>query len=271
MTRESDPYLLGYRREEQERLVRQAEELAADSSRLFDEIGVGEGWRAVEVGCGPLGCLELLSKRVGPRGHVVGIERSDEEVERARAIARERGLVNVEVRCCDARETGLAPGSFDLATARLVLVNVPRPEEIVREMVRLVRPGGVVALHEADSSGNRLDPPLAAFSRLLEMLARYAAQNGIDRDIAPRVPRLLREAGVGDLHVSPFVHLHPPGHSRRFLFAEFVANTRSRLIESGLIAADELDTLASELRKHLEDPETLALSSLYVRVWGRKR
>jgi SAM-dependent methyltransferase len=266
-----DPYLLGYRAEEQERLLRQAEELAGDSERLFDEIGVGEGWRVVEIGCGPLGCLELLSRRVGPRGRVVGIERSAQEVARAQAIARERGLSNVEVRCTDARHTELAAGSFDLATARLVLVNVPKPEEIVAEMVRLVRPGGVVALHEADARGNRIDPPLPAFARLLDLLAHYGALNGIDRNIAPRVPRLLREAGVVDVRIHPFVDLHPPGHSRRFLFAEFVANTRSRLIESGLIAADELDSLAAALRKHLEDPDTLTLSGLYLQAWGRKR
>jgi protein-L-isoaspartate O-methyltransferase len=134
----ADPYLLGYREAEQDRLERQAVELAGESERLFDEIGVRDGWSVVEVGCGPRGCLELLARRVGPAGRVVGVERSGEQVGRARRWVAERGLANVEVREGDARVTGLAPASFDLATARLVLVNVPKPEESAAELDELV-------------------------------------------------------------------------------------------------------------------------------------
>jgi ubiquinone/menaquinone biosynthesis C-methylase UbiE len=77
----------------------------------------------------------------------VGVERSDDAVELARRFAVDHDLANVEVLCRDARATGLPRNTFDLATARLVLVNIPRPEEVVTEMVALVRPGGVVALH----------------------------------------------------------------------------------------------------------------------------
>jgi hypothetical protein len=42
---EPDPYFLGYRQAEQERLERQAHELAHDSGGLFDQVGVREGWR----------------------------------------------------------------------------------------------------------------------------------------------------------------------------------------------------------------------------------
>ena len=48
-----DQYFLGYSSAEQERLQRQAQELAPDSNQLFDAIGVGEGSRVVEVACGP--------------------------------------------------------------------------------------------------------------------------------------------------------------------------------------------------------------------------
>ena len=132
---EPDPYLLGYREAEQNRLERQADELARDSEWLFDQIGVCAGWRVVEIGCGPRGCLGLLSKRVGSTGRVVGVERSAGQVERARHFVAEGRLTNVEVLDADARSLGLPDRTFDLATARLVLANVPRPEELVAEMV----------------------------------------------------------------------------------------------------------------------------------------
>ena len=94
---EPDPYLLGYRQAEQDRLERQADELAAEAEWLFDQIGVRTGWRVVEIGCGPRGCLGLLSRRVGSAGKVVGVERSSEQVKRARRFVAEGRLTNIEV------------------------------------------------------------------------------------------------------------------------------------------------------------------------------
>ena len=266
---EPDPYLLGYRKHEQERLERQAVELAGESEWLFDQIGVRSGWRAVEIGCGPRGCLGLLSPRVGAGGRVVGVERSAEQVERARRFAAEASLTNVEVLVADARATGLPGGSFDLVTARLVLVNVPRPEEILAEMVRLIRPGGFVALHEPESTTQRCDPPLAAQARLLKLLAAYAELNGIDRSIGVRVPRMLREAGLLDVRVNPLVHAYPPEHGRRRLVLDFVENARDRILERNLIGVEELDELTAAVERHLADPATLVLSSVFIQTWGR--
>src|SRR5262245_5963975 len=58
-----DPYVLGYRQAEQVRLQQQAEQLAHESSWLFDQVGIPAGARVVEIGCGPIGCLALLSER----------------------------------------------------------------------------------------------------------------------------------------------------------------------------------------------------------------
>ena len=175
-----DQYFLGHASAEQQRLRQQAEELAEESAWLFDRIGIRPGARVVEVGCGPQGCLELLSERVGVEGSVVGIEISDEAVELAREFLEERRITNAQVLHGDAKSAALPHESFDLATARLVLVNIPEPEALVAEMVALVRPGGTVALHEADWRAHVCDPPLPEWDRLMAALEAYATTNGID-------------------------------------------------------------------------------------------
>ena len=264
-----DPYFLGYRQAEQDRLGRQAQELAADSDWLFDHVGVSAGWRVIEMGCGPQGCLGLLAGRVGAAGRVVGVERSAEQVERARGFVTDCHLTNVEVLHADGRATGLPEQSFDLATARLVLVNVPQPEGLVQEMVRLVRPGGVVALHEAESSTQRCDPPHPAQTRLLDLLNSSARMDGIDRTIGSKVPRLMHEAGLTDIRVQPWVHAYPVGHGRRMLLLDFVENARARVLDQQLIEEAELNELTALLKRHLEDPQTLVLSSVFIQAWGR--
>jgi hypothetical protein len=76
MMSEADPYLLGYRQVEQDRLQRQAHQFGGESSWLFDQMGVTSGVRFVEIGCGPSGRLGILSDLVGPLGSVVGVEQT---------------------------------------------------------------------------------------------------------------------------------------------------------------------------------------------------
>jgi tRNA A58 N-methylase Trm61 len=66
-------YLLGHSANEEERLRRQPQELAPDSKRLLDQLDIRPGDRAIDIGCGPQGILDLLSERVGARGRAVGL------------------------------------------------------------------------------------------------------------------------------------------------------------------------------------------------------
>jgi ubiquinone/menaquinone biosynthesis C-methylase UbiE len=266
----TDVYLLGHGAAEEQRLVRQAQELAADAIWLFDQLDIPMGARAIDLGCGPRGVLEQLSARVGTSGTLVGIERSGDTLALARAFVAERGLHNVELIQGDARATGQPPGSFDLVHARLMLVNVPRPEEIVREMVALARPGGVVASHEADYLPHRCEPPCAAWDRLFELYQVHARDHGVDLFVGRRTHRLFREAGLTDLQVRPIVHAYLLGHPRRDIFVQFIGNVREELIDAGRIEAKEFDDLRSELVAHLAREDVLVISHLFFQVWGRK-
>jgi ubiquinone/menaquinone biosynthesis C-methylase UbiE len=265
-----DQYFLGHSSVEQRRLQQQAEELAEESAGLFDRIGLAQGSRAVEIGCGPQGCLELLSSRVGPTGSVFGVELSDHAVQLAREFLSERRINNVEVRQGHAANTGLPREGFDLATARLVLVNIPEPEKIVAEMAALVRPGGVVALHEADWIAHVCDPPIPAWDRLRQALDGYAEKKGMDLYIGRRIARMLRNAGLVDVRVNPLVHIYGPDHSRRPIFLQFVNNLRDRIVAEGLISPGEFDESIASLERHLDEPETLVVSHLFIQAWGRK-
>jgi len=90
-------YLLGHSANEEERLRRQPQELAPDSRRLLDQLDIRPGDRAIDIGCGPQGILDLLSERVGARGRGVGLERSESTIHLARQFIAEHDLRNIEV------------------------------------------------------------------------------------------------------------------------------------------------------------------------------
>ena len=142
---ESDVYLLGRSHVEEERLRKQVQELAGETHWLLDQLHIRKGARAIDLGCGPRGALDLLSARVGHLGIVVGLEKSENFIRLAWKFVADRQLTNVEIVQGDAKATNLPRESFDVVFARLVLVNVPEPEGVVKEMAALARPGVVVA------------------------------------------------------------------------------------------------------------------------------
>lgn len=241
-----------------------------DLAWLLDVIGLPPGARVVELGCGPCGDLDELSGRVGPAGLVIGVERRAPAVAQARRLVRERGLRNVEILHGDARDTGLERGAFDLVTASMVLLVAPRPEELVAEARALVRPGGVVAFHEPDFVSHICDPPLWAWTRLMDVLEDYARLTGMDLHLARRLPRLLREAGLVDVRADPRVFVYPPGHGARSGLLDFVDRLTDRLLALAVVTPAELADLKTSLARHVSDPGTLVVSHLFLQAWGRR-
>jgi ubiquinone/menaquinone biosynthesis C-methylase UbiE len=265
-----DEYLLGHSANEEERLKRQPQELAPDSRRLLDQLNVRPGDRAIDIGCGPQGILDLLSERVGTNGKVVGLERSESTVQLARQFIAKHNLRNVEVLQGDAKVTGLPRASFDLVHARLVLVNVPEPQRVVEEMIALARPGGIVASHEADWGAFLCNPPSPAWDRLLEAFYAHARNNRIDLFVGRKTHQMFRAAGLIDIQVNPVIHVYPPGNNRRNILCDFLENVRDRILAERLMTEAAFLERLAELKRHLDDTGTLVISHLFVQVWGRK-
>jgi SAM-dependent methyltransferase len=263
-------YALGTSPAERERLRRQSGELRDHSALLLDRVGLAEGWRAIDLGCGPSGILDLLAERVGPDGHVVGLDVEPANVLLARQLVAERGLANVELFEGDAHRTGFPSASFDLVHTRTLLINIPDPVTVVAEMVRLARPGGWVAALEPDGAHSVCYPPVAAWDRLTEIFHRAQDVNNADTTIGRRLPELFRQAGLVEIGVEAKADIYPAGHSRRTLRADLVRSMRPKILAAGIASEEELDEVDRAVREHLDDPNTLMLPHLLFLGWGRR-
>lgn len=263
-------YSLGTSPAERDRLRRQSGELRDHSALLLDRVGAGAGWRAVDLGCGPSGIVDLLAERVGSAGQVVGLDFEPANVALAREFAAERGLANVEVIQGDAGRTGFPVASYDLVHARTLLINVPDPAAVVAEMVRLARPGGWVAVLEPDGGGGVCYPPHPAWDRLTEIFYAAQKEDHADTFIGRRLPELFRRAGLVDIGVEAKADIYPAGHSRRTIRADLVRSMRPKIVAAGIASERELDEVDQAVREHLSDPATLMLPHLLFLAWGRK-
>ena len=180
MTSAIDTYLLSSGEAERDRLRLQARVWEPEAEIMLDQIGVGPGWQCVDLGCGGMGILGPLSRRVAASGHVVGVDIDPIQIEAARAFIAETELSNVEILQRDAYNTGLPRESFDLVHARFVFAPAGRDEALLREMLALAAPGGVLAIQEPDASSWNCFPPNAAWDRLKSVILSAFVQSGGD-------------------------------------------------------------------------------------------
>jgi ubiquinone/menaquinone biosynthesis C-methylase UbiE len=262
-------YALGHNPEESARLQRQADELATDSSALLDRVVLRPGQSAIDLGCGPRGIVDLLAARVTPGGRVVGLDADLRHTAMAAEFVAEQRLDCVEIVTADARNSGLSSASFDLVHARTLLINIPDPEQVVAEMVRLARPGGWVASMEPDTELVLCHPPLLAFDRLCEIFPQVAARHGADPLIGRRVAELLRKAGLEDVGTELRAQAYPPGNTRRTIRIDLVRSMRTQILNMGVATEADLDEWDASARAHVEKPETIVMSGLFFLSWGR--
>lgn len=104
------------------------------------------GDRVLDLACGRGASLLPALEAVGPSGSVVGIDLAPAMVERLGADLAAAGVANAEVRVGDAEALDLPDASFDVALAGFVIFFAPDPPQVLRELHRVVRPGGRVAL-----------------------------------------------------------------------------------------------------------------------------
>src|SRR5256885_2934324 len=99
----SGRYPIERRAGEMERLHVQSAAFARDVEAMLDLVGVRQGWSCIDLGCGPGGITEPLSRRPGPNGRVAGLDKDAEFLEHART----RASANIEFRQRDANASQL--------------------------------------------------------------------------------------------------------------------------------------------------------------------
>ncbi|MBV9143180.1 MAG: methyltransferase domain-containing protein [Pseudonocardiales bacterium] len=269
-TRAAHQYILGADDSEHARLLVQWEIYRSQAERLLKHLGVSSGQRVLDVGYGPLGVLDLLSARVGPTGEVVGLDNEPRMIKFAERTIAEHGLTNVTLVHRDAASTGLPADYFDLAHERLLLINVPAPQDVVTEMVRVVRPGGWIAVGNVDMTAWSCEPAHPAWTVLFEALIAAWKAAGLDPFIGRRLPALLRDAGLTEISLDAQARIWRSSDPYHWLLLTFIGIFRNRIINGRFLTADQLDRLAAELQEHLAQPETFVIYSLSFQAWGRK-
>jgi SAM-dependent methyltransferase len=254
------PYLLDNRKEEAgDRFTALAALYDPVTIRHFDTLGVGEGWRCLEVGAGGGSVVRHLSERVGSTGRVLA---TDIEPRFLEPLAE---LRNVDIARHDVAVDPLPEAEFDLIHARLVLVHVPERLVAIRRLVQALRPGGWLLIEDGETVESCPDPQTEdehLANRVREGLAEMFGGHGVDLAFARKLPRLLREAGLVDIAGDAYI---PLSDGVRLLERANLLQLQDMFLEHQIVTKEELEHFLALL----DDQDFLLAGILLRSAWGR--
>ena len=218
-----------------------------------------------------MGILEPLSRRSMPTGRVIAVEPRPALLLAVREFVARGKLDNVRVLDTSPDRTTLPDESFHLVHGRFLLSAGANPGELLAEMARLARPGGIVALEEPDSAAWQCYPYNEAWSRLRDATRAAYAVGGGDLDAGCATFTLLREAGFEDVRIRAATIALQGAHPAKRLLVDLAEAHRQRILEAGRMGEQELDEMLAQCDRIARDPTTIVVSFLMTQVWGRKK
>jgi len=167
---------------------------------MLEQMRLHRGQRVLEVGCGAGDDVRTIARRVGPTGHVLGIDSSPLAVAEAGRRSGTRNLP-VEFRVGDVLRIDQPDAAFDRCRAERLLMHVDgEPAAMVAEMTRVLRPRGRLVAFELDWDTLAIDGAERPLTRRIVRSYSDGVANGC---VGRTLPRLLRDAGLVDVTTIP--------------------------------------------------------------------
>ena len=229
------------------------------SANLVSRLGIGPGWRVLEVGAGGGSLARWLAAEVGPEGSVLATDVDLQFVGEQPA--------NVEVRRHDIARDPLPADHFDLVHARAVLQHVTERDGALARMVAATRPGGWVVVEDVDwlvFESQALPEPFATLSRTT--LARSVETYGYDGHWGRRMLATMVDAGLEDVDSRGKVVTMHGGTPSAEWYVLALERAAPSLVADGLLDAE----LVAEALAQARDPEFRVLGPLTISAWGRR-
>ena len=230
--------------------------------------GLRPGMRVADFGCGVGAMTRNLAAMVGPDGHATGIDLHQSQLSEAANVCGGCGLSNVSFWKADACDTKLPENMFDLVYCRFLLIHVPDPVACLREMKRVLKPGGLIFAEDGDlrSGGSAPSSALDSFGGLFE---RLGPKKGVDYRLGRDLYQLVKRAGFEDVETDIYQPAYSRGKERVFLKWS-IEEAGAGLIGAGLLTSSELEYTLGQMQTASDNPDILVLMPRMSQVWGRK-
>jgi 2-polyprenyl-3-methyl-5-hydroxy-6-metoxy-1,4-benzoquinol methylase len=229
---------------------------------VLERLGVGPGWRCLEVGAG-LGsiALWLARRRVQPLGKVVATDVREEYLDVLHTLD-EPGL---EVMRHDVVTDTLPGGEYDLVHSRFVIEHLSEREAVVGKLAFTLRPGGWLVVEDADFSACLADPN-RPYARAMRAFVQAMAVSGTDYDWTRQLPQALQASGLTRVEATGSVTYFQGGSIQAQFWAANWLDMEERFTAASLLTVGELE----QALRVIADPSRWFIPPMVVSAIGVK-
>lgn len=220
---------------------------------------LSSGMSLLDCGCGPGPITVGLADTVAP-GRVVGIDLEPTMVEQARRLARESDVANVEFQVANIYALPFEDGEFDVVFSSAVTEHLADPVAALREIHRVVRPGGLGAVIKTDWSFPFIVPECPEFSRFFDLFEGGFNRIGGSLNRGRYLRSYMMEAGFEVTHfearINSIVGADPVASSVEG-YITWIDNIPlfQESIELGITTEAELESVRSSMREWAKHPD----------------
>jgi SAM-dependent methyltransferase len=264
-------YALARTAEEAGRLHQQSLLWGEATSQVLDKLQLRPGMSGLDLGCGAGDVMLALGQRVGPAGSVLGV---DTDAELGNRVAQELNKTKASRFSFlegDVTASDFLQGrSFDVTSARFLLIHLPDPIAALRTMWRLTKPGGVMLVLDYDFGTHDTYPPCPDLEEFITVIDGVFEKAGLDPRLGFKLPYCFEqsEAGPPDgVEVSCFIK--PVDELRDFMLLAY-RGLLTAALELGVTTEERAAGLTAFLKDRNSADRTYWLSALYCGVWKHK-
>jgi len=240
-------------------------EFQAEIARIEDHLcylDIPARARILDAGCGSGSMTRRLAKHY-PNASVTGFDLNIDYLAFARTRAVREGLGNVAFEQGDLQAMPFADASFDAVWSKFVLYFLPRPEDAVRELRRVTRPGGQVTVVLNHGSYTRHYPVDPALQRDLDLAIPALG----DIHLAERLPLMFMQAGFADVTVQVeadrlYTFVGPASPAQRRNVTDLLAGARPAVIRA-LGSEAAADAFVQAYLDYIDRPDTCSYTMLW--------
>jgi SAM-dependent methyltransferase len=206
--------------------------------------------RVLDVGCGPGTITADMAGRVGS---IIGIDAAADVVAKAKELG-------VDARVGNAYALDFADGSFDVVHSHQTLQHLARPVDALREMRRVLAPGGVVGVRDVDYAGTVIFPLTDGLALWEQLYQRVHSSNGGEPNAGRRLKSWARAAGFASVEVTTSVWTFATDDDRAWwggMWADRVLQSAfaGDALGKGFATQADLELISRAWREWAADPD----------------
>jgi ubiquinone/menaquinone biosynthesis C-methylase UbiE len=227
----------------------------------------------LDCGCGSGSITLGLAKAVEP-GQVTGVDMVEVEIDRARERSAEAKIENIHFEVGNVLRLISSDNSYDAVFSHNVLEHIPEPSKAVKEMYRVLKPGGIIGIRDINYGGHIIAPKKGVSERAIYIMESAIKEAGGHPRLGPQLGRLLHEAGFEVINMSASYDVYGDLKSRKFLAQVLVSRFSEeafidRVTRSGAANVEEAESIREYFLAWQDRPDAFAAEG-HCEAIGRK-